>query len=84
MTSKARGLILKPKPLAQELDSGVLGLVCCQTLSIVLSEETSKPVREPSIALKWKYRQRRKVMQREEGHDLYILELDESREQTCV
>lgn len=56
MTFKARGLILKPKPLAQELDSGVLGLVCCQTLSIVVSEETSKPVRETSIALKWKYR----------------------------
>ena len=56
MTFKARGLILKPRPLAQELDSGVLGLVCCQTLSIVVSEETSKPVRETSIALKWKYR----------------------------
>lgn len=56
MTFKARGLILKPKPLAQELDSGVLGLVCCQTLSIVVSEETSKPVRETPIALKRKYR----------------------------
>lgn len=56
MTFKARGLILKPKPLAQELDSGVLGLVCCQTLSIAVSEETSKPVRETSIASKRKYR----------------------------